>query len=441
MITAPPARSSCGAPSTVTTADPSTTKISTSRSSLTCSSAPRSGPQARSVAFRSSDASPHRGPSWCASSRCSSCARASRSMSGNSSRSSRRTWASRRSASSTMVARRSSVEPSRAASACRRWWSRSACTRSGAASSLSATSGKSCSSSSRKCGSVTLAKNAANASAASVGSAGALAARRSRLASTRAWWWSCDSGTRAGWRFRTEPPWMDDLAVWCRSTVRDGHSSYDPDPGSDLTRSPLELTRSQILAFRRHAGALDERLPLAARSLRQAAWAGLQDSMPRAALLSIHARVGGAHPSVWEHPSLVQVWGPRFSTYVVPARDRAVFTLGRLPDDERGRRRADEVADRLHAFLDGRRMGDAEAARALGKHPNWFRYGAASGRILIRWDGARQPTVWTVPAPEVDPLDARRELARRYLHVFGPTTHTSFAAWAGIRPAEARAAF
>jgi len=208
-----------------------------------------------------------------------------------------------------------------------------------------------------------------------------------------------------------------------------------------LTRSPLELTRSQILAFRRHAGALDERLPLAARSLRQAAWAGLQDSMPRAALLSIHARVDYAHPSIWEHPSLVQVWGPRFSTYVVPARDRAVFTLGRLPDDERGRRRADEVADRLHAFLDGRRMGAAEAGRALGKHPNWFRYGAASGRILIRWDGARRPTVWTVPAPEVDPLDARRELARRYVHAFGPTTQTSFAVWAGITSAEARAAF
>ena len=53
--------------------------------------------------------------------------------------------------------------------------------------------------------------------------------------------------------------------------------------------------------------------------------------MPRAALLSIHARVEGAHPSSWEDPSLVQVWGPRFSTYVVPARDYAVFTLGRLP--------------------------------------------------------------------------------------------------------------
>ena len=100
-----------------------------------------------------------------------------------------------------------------------------------------------------------------------------------------------------------------------------------------MTRSRLDLTRAQILAFRRQVGALDERLPRGARSLRRAAWAGLQDSMPRAALLSIHARVEGTEPSAWEHPSLVQVWGPRYSTYVVPARDHAVFTLGRLPDD------------------------------------------------------------------------------------------------------------
>src|SRR5215813_13712510 len=103
--------------------------------------------------------------------------------------------------------------------------------------------------------------------------------------------------------------------------------------------SPLDLTRAQILAFRRCVGALDERLPHGARSLRRAAWAGLQDSMPRSALLSIHARVEGAHPAVWEDPSLVQLWGPRYSSYVVAERDRAVFTLGRLPDDGPGRRR------------------------------------------------------------------------------------------------------
>src|SRR6185437_4730295 len=114
-----------------------------------------------------------------------------------------------------------------------------------------------------------------------------------------------------------------------------------------MTTTRLDLTRPQIVAFRRQAGALDERLPRGPRSLRRAAWAGLQDSMPRAALLSIHARVAGTKPSTWEDPSLVQVWGPRYSAYVVAARDVAVFTLGRLPDDRKGRGATEELAGRL----------------------------------------------------------------------------------------------
>ncbi|HJQ84195.1 MAG TPA: crosslink repair DNA glycosylase YcaQ family protein [Candidatus Binatia bacterium] len=202
----------------------------------------------------------------------------------------------------------------------------------------------------------------------------------------------------------------------------------------------LELTRAQILAFRRRVGALDERLPRGARSLRQAAWAGLQDSMPRAALLSIHARVAGTRPSTWEDPSLAQVWGPRFSVFVVPARDHAVFTLARLPDDERGRRRAEELAARIHAFLGDRRLTDRELGRGIGIG-NRMRYATATGTLSIRWEGARAPLVWAVPRPEIEPVEARRELARRYLHVYGPTTAASFAKWAGIGAREARAAF
>src|SRR5437867_913814 len=166
-----------------------------------------------------------------------------------------------------------------------------------------------------------------------------------------------------------------------------------------MTGSRFKLTRAQILAFRRRAGALDQRLPRGRRSLRRAAWAGLQDSMPRAALLSIHARVEGTEPSTWEDPSLVQLWGPRYSAYVVAGRDLAIFSLGRLPDDAKGGRFAEDLADRLHAFLGGRRMTYGEAGRGLGEPPNRLRYAAPTGRVLIRWNAARQPTVWTVPPP------------------------------------------
>jgi hypothetical protein len=163
--------------------------------------------------------------------------------------------------------------------------------------------------------------------------------------------------------------------------------------------------------------------------------------MPRAALLSIHARVAGTDAGHWEHSSLVQIWGPRFSNYVVAAKDVAVFSLGRLPDDARGRARAHDTAKRLHELLKGQRMPFEKAGRAMGVQPNSLRYAAATGTVLMRWDGARGAEVWTVQAPEMDPRQALNELARRYLHVFGPGRVASFAKWAGIRPGEARAAF
>jgi hypothetical protein len=207
-----------------------------------------------------------------------------------------------------------------------------------------------------------------------------------------------------------------------------------------MPTSPLELTRAQILAFRRRAGALDERLPRRVRSLRIAAWAGLTDSVPRAALLSIHARVEGTQPSTWEDRSLVQVWGPRFSVYVVSDRDRAIFTVGRHPDAARRRQRAEDMAALLESFLGGRRAKDSEAQRTLGVG-NALKYATTTGTVLIRWDGARPPEVWTAPRPGIEPHEARRELVRRYLHVFGPATSEEFSTWGGVAGPTARAAF
>jgi hypothetical protein len=202
----------------------------------------------------------------------------------------------------------------------------------------------------------------------------------------------------------------------------------------------LGLTRQQILAFRRRVGGLEERLPNGPESLRLAAWAGLQDSMPRAVLLSLHARVDGVQPSTWEDPALVQLWGPRHQVYVVAKRDFALFSLGRFPDTAKSRLRAERMAELLHAGLDGARMTDREVGRKMGVG-NALRYAATTGTIAIRWAGARAPVIWTVPAPEVDAADACRELARRYLHIFGPATANGFARWAGISRRSAAGAF
>jgi hypothetical protein len=203
----------------------------------------------------------------------------------------------------------------------------------------------------------------------------------------------------------------------------------------------LAVSRAQVLAFRRRVAALDERQPAGPNALQHAAWAGLQDSMPRAALLSIHARVRDTPSAVLDDPSLVQIWGPRFSAYVVAAADVAVFALGRLSDSPLRRAHAFDLAARVAAFLDGRTLPFGEVGRALGVPPNELRYAAPTGTVVIHWDGARQPTISSVPAPEVDPEHARLELARRHVHVFGPTDKTAFAKWVGVRPAHANATF
>ena len=75
-------------------------------------------------------------------------------------------------------------------------------------------------------------------------------------------------------------------------------------------------------------------------------------------------------------------------------------------------------------------MTDREVSRGLGIG-NSLRYAATTGTVAIRWEGARAPTVWTVVAADVDPADARRELARRYIHIFDPRRLTGSPAGQG----------
>src|SRR5881396_2687920 len=66
------------------------------------------------------------------------------------------------------------------------------------------------------------------------------------------------------------------------------------------------ITREKVLAFRQRATFLHRRLPPG--RLVDAAFAGLQDSAPRSAVLALHARVKDVSASAWRDPRFVQVW-------------------------------------------------------------------------------------------------------------------------------------
>jgi hypothetical protein len=186
---------------------------------------------------------------------------------------------------------------------------------------------------------------------------------------------------------------------------------------------------------------LDRRESWTDDAVRRASWSGLTDSMPRAAQLSLHARLKCVAAGSWEHDAFVQVWGPRYSVYVVYASDLAVFTRGRLPVAGAARARADDIATRVAKVLGGERGDVREVGAVLGIHHNAIRYAAPTGTLRIRWDGARQPDLWSVEAPATDDAEARRELARRHLHVAGPSTPAAYGQWAGLRKGLARTVF
>jgi Winged helix DNA-binding domain len=200
-----------------------------------------------------------------------------------------------------------------------------------------------------------------------------------------------------------------------------------------------KVSQDRVASHRLKAMHLVERLPPRSHGL--AAFGGLQDSAPRAALFALHARMQQIHPGDWEDPSLVQIWF-RMADYVVPRRDVGVFTIGALPRDPERRAALQDLADRVLQVLDGQHRRSREVIAAIPELDSpamgRLRQLSVTGKLNIRWD-ARTVTVLPAVRPDVDEEDARRELARRFLHWLGPANPSQLAKWAGIDRSDAEA--
>jgi len=199
--------------------------------------------------------------------------------------------------------------------------------------------------------------------------------------------------------------------------------------------SASRISREQVLRYRARASHLDRKLPHG--SFAKAAWGGLQDSVPRAGVISLHARVTDTKPNSWEDRSVVQVWFRGGADYIVPREDAGVFTLGSSPRDPERMAELDRLADDIHRVTEGRTLIVNEVSKLLRHaHQTGLRVSGLTGRVHIRWDASR---IWLIPVerPDIDPEDARRELARRFVHWFGPTTKTALARWTGVAAREA----
>jgi hypothetical protein len=246
--------------------------------------------------------------------------------------------------------------------------------------------------------------------------------------------------------------------------------------------------RDQILAFRLAGHNLTRRL--GPRSVTRAAAAcGIQETPLGSAAIAFLARIEKLTPALLDRAlfadrTLISVWAMRGAPYVVPAGDLAVFTLGALPIAAVSFKQSlggwsdalekvgldpfetlERMASASQTLLDGRtlnvndlRDGIYRRVRSLSKvkrpvfarddmpEPLFRAIGTTGSICIVAGRGtdtelARTDQWVGRTPPRPDPSEARAELARRFLHCYGPATAQQFADWTQRSLADAKKAF
>ena len=245
--------------------------------------------------------------------------------------------------------------------------------------------------------------------------------------------------------------------------------------------------RDQILAFRLASHNLTRRL---ARSIvKAAAPCGIQETPLGSAALAFLARVEGLTQAALERAqvkdrTVVTLWSVRGAPYVVPASDLEVFSVGALPFDTTSFKQLlggwadalekagldpldtlDRMVDAAWKLLDGRTLNVnvlrdqvyasvpslSTVKRPAGAHadmpePLFRAVGTVGVACIVTGRGTdaelARTDQWLRSAPrEPDRISARAELARRFLHCYGPATAQQFAEWTQRSLGDARDAF
>ena len=251
------------------------------------------------------------------------------------------------------------------------------------------------------------------------------------------------------------------------------------------------IERENVVAFRLASHHLDVRLR-EQDLLTAAGQCGIQNTPPGSALLAFHARIEGVSADVVagavEDRSMLLTWSMRGAPYYVPSAEADVYTTGVLPVTEEARRHfvlgVEQAVDRLglsltemvdivtaptREVLSGRQLaidelGTEVAARiapeltarqrGIWNEEGPYAAGQPIGEAVVHFcvrllalqrtvcfaprTRNRAPFVLTEewlgrPVAEADPVTCRRELLRRYLRCYGPSTRSDFATWLGVR--------
>ena len=245
----------------------------------------------------------------------------------------------------------------------------------------------------------------------------------------------------------------------------------------------MAIGREQVLAFRLASHGLNRRTK---RLVEAAARCGIQETPLGTAPLAFHARVDGLtaeklEKSLSKDRTLIALWAMRGAPHVVPATDLEVFTTGAFPLDRESLRQTlggwasaldnadldpfqvidklvgaanklldgksmdvNELRDRLYARLPSlHRIKRPESARDDMPEPLFRALGTMGAVCIVSGRGTdsvmARTDQWLKRRPTpMDPDEARAELARRFLHCYGPGTAQHFAEWTQRSLADAK---
>jgi Winged helix DNA-binding domain len=235
-----------------------------------------------------------------------------------------------------------------------------------------------------------------------------------------------------------------------------------------VSAKPLQLSGEQALAFRVRRHHLAKRL--GPKQVDEAAVVGLQDTPPGTAALALAARADVGPDALDE---LVLVPSVRGAPLAVAERDLPIFTAGLEPPDEEAAKAVignawksldgitamdalDRVSVAVNDSLQGGPLQRDDFHQALRErlpaellpwcrgcgshhvHPSLWRATGIRGVLAIVGREGRS-AVFGLP-PELPVMaDPGAELARRFLHAYGPARPRLLADWGGLAPSHAQA--
>ncbi len=262
-------------------------------------------------------------------------------------------------------------------------------------------------------------------------------------------------------------------------------TSRHPATGEDVQR----VTWKQVAAFRLARHHLTRRAPSSALTSIPGEICGAQAQLLLAGLMSIWARVRGVkltdlEAALWRERSLAKAWCMRRTMFILPSDELSIFVRGSALRAEREMRwvlgkgvpkeKLEALVGAVLNALDepitqadlavkvSKSMGYKVRHKAGGvgwgnrKKVPWVDFGdlVLPANYLLHLAGSRgvycsgpsegnestfvRADSWVPHWKDISQAQAQKELLRRYLTAFGPSTISDFAIWTGMTAGDAR---